>query len=159
MLSGGRSIKESLMRSRQGERALDERNRELQREIAERKQAQEALAKERKLLRTVIDHMPTNIFVKDREGMFLVNNAESLRILGVSQQEELLGKSDFDFFPHEMAEAWHAHEQAILQTGKAVLDVEEFQPSLSEHLRWIVSSMIPLHDDQRQVIWLVALNH
>ena len=41
-------------------------------------------------MRTVIDHMPANIFVKDREGRFLLNNTESMRILGVSKQEELL---------------------------------------------------------------------
>jgi len=144
---GGRSVHAALRRARRGERALDERNQELQREIAERKQAQEALAKERKLLRTVIDHMPGNVFVKDQQGRFLLNNAESLRTLGVSKQEELLGKSDFDFFPRDLAEQWHNEQQAVMQAGIPILDLEEFQPWRPDWRRWTVTSTIPLHDD------------
>src|SRR5262249_21754634 len=60
MAIGGRSIQSALSRARLGERILVERNRELQREMADRKQIEEIAKQERKLLRVVIDHLPDN---------------------------------------------------------------------------------------------------
>jgi len=152
MAIGGRSILASLARARHGERVLAERNRELQRAIAERQQAEEALAQERKLLRTVIDHLPEDIFVKDREGKFLLNNAESLHILGAARQEDLLGKSDFDFFPHELAKQWLAEQQAIMRSGQPILDVEAHQVWRLDRRRWITGSTLPLQDEHGAVL-------
>ncbi len=154
----GYSIRSALHRARHGERQLAERNQALQHEINERILAQEALAKERKLLRTVIDHLPDNIFAKDREGEFVLNNAQSLRILGAPRQEDVLGKRDSDFFAHELAAKWHVEQQAIMQSGQPILDVEEQQAWRIDTRRWIMGSMIPLTDEHGEVIGLVGIN-
>ncbi|HVO43839.1 MAG TPA: PAS domain S-box protein, partial [Aggregatilineales bacterium] len=117
------------------------------RDITERKKAEEALAKERNLLRSVIDILPDNIFVKDREGRFLLNNRVSMRLLGASRQEDLLGKTDFDVLPRELAEYSRTHEEYILRTGQPIIDQEEFQPSKTDEWRWLVFSTIPLRDE------------
>src|SRR5258708_2267826 len=77
----GHSVSKALVRARNAERALAERPRELQREIDERKQTQAALAQERNLLRSVIDILPDNVFVKDKDGRFLLNNIVSMKLL------------------------------------------------------------------------------
>jgi len=127
-------------------------------DITERKRAEASLAQERKLMRAVIDHIPDNIYVKDREGRFLLNNAESMRILGVARQEDLLGKSDFDFFPHDLARRWQEEQRAIMESGIPMLDSEEFLPWNSVKRRWIIGYAIPLHDDLGNVIGLVGIN-
>lgn len=127
-------------------------------DITDRKQAEEALAKERKLLRAVIDHLPDNIFAKDIEGKFVLNNIESMRILGVDRQEDLLGKRDSDFFPNELSERWANVYERVIQSGEALLDIEEFQPWYEGKRRWIVGSIIPLHDERENVIGLVGIN-
>ncbi len=127
-------------------------------DITERKQAERALANDRKLLRAVIDHMPDNIFVKDKEGRFLLNNTVSMAILGVSRQEELLGKSDFDFFPAEVAQEWFDLQQQTMQSEVPIIDLELFQPWFTGKHRWILHSRIPLHDDKGEVTGLLGIN-
>ncbi len=127
-------------------------------DITERKQVERALAKDRKLLRTVIDQLPDNIFVKDQEGRFLLNNAASMQILGVTNQEELLGKTDFDFFPHERAQEWHEKTQRTIKFGESIIDFEIFQPSHPDNQRWLLHSTIPLYDDNGEVIGSIGIN-
>ncbi len=127
-------------------------------DITERKQAESALANDRKLLRTVIDHLPDNIFVKDKDGKFLLNNNESMRILGVSRQEDLLGKDDFDFFPRERAQTWFETQQRVIQSGKSAINLEIFQPWQPDKRRWILFSSIPLHDEQGRVTGLLGMD-
>ena len=62
------------------------------------KEAEEKLDRERILLRTVIDNLPDYIYAKDKQGHFVLNNLAHAKSFGVTPQE-LLGKSDFDFFP------------------------------------------------------------
>src|SRR5258706_8234261 len=85
-------------------------------DITVRKQAEEALAKERNLLRTLIDAIPDYIYVKDNEGRFLVENSALASSLSLVPGE-LVGKTDFDIHPYEDAAAFYAEEQALLQAG------------------------------------------
>jgi PAS domain S-box-containing protein len=87
-------------------------------DITERKRAEEALAKERNLLRTLIDNLPDYIFVKDAESRFVINNAEHLRVLGAAEQDQVAGKTDFDVFPRELAEQYYADELEVVRTGQ-----------------------------------------
>ncbi len=127
-------------------------------DITERKRAEDALVQERTLLRTVIDHIPDNIYVKDREGKFILNNAQSLRILNASRQEDVLGKDDFDFLPPDLAARWWKEQSEIMDSGKALVDVEQFQSWLQDERRWIIESAIPLWNDHGAVIGLVGIN-
>src|ERR1035441_4585773 len=52
------------------------------------------LAQEYDLLRTLIDSLPDNIFVKDRQSRFLINNLAHVRTLGATHPDEVLGKTD-----------------------------------------------------------------
>lgn len=127
-------------------------------DTTERRKTEEALVKERKLMRALIDHLPDNIYVKDREGRFVLNNAESLRILGAARQEDVLGKSDFDFLPADLSKEWIDQHQSIMETDQAVREQELFQPWNPGERRWIVESMIPLHDEGGNVIGLIGIN-
>jgi PAS domain S-box-containing protein len=121
------------------------------------RQIQQDLAKERNLLRTVIDILPDNIFVKDKEGHFLLNNAVSLRMLGVERQDDLIGKTDFDLLPKKLAEESREHELAVLQSGEPIIEQEVFQPWQTEHWRWFVFSTIPLRDEKGEITGLVGM--
>src|SRR5206468_12199495 len=70
-------------------------------DVTERQRAEEALAAERNLLRTLIDELPDRIYVKDTESRFLLNNKSHIAALGAESQEDMLGKTDFDFRPAE----------------------------------------------------------
>ena len=65
------------------------------------KQAEAALAEERNLLRTVIDTLPDYIYAKDIQGQFIFCNTATARLMGDTTPDNLIGKSDFDFYPRE----------------------------------------------------------
>jgi|GEM_PF-810023 len=127
-------------------------------DITARKLAEDALRASESLLRTVINHLPDNIYVKDREGRFLINNSESLRRLGgATHQEEVLGKTDFDYFPYELAERWTNDVRAIMEAGEPVLDMETNEVWVGNS-HWILSSVIPLRDNEKNIIGHIGIN-
>lgn len=64
------------------------------RDITAQKHAEEARAAERNLLRTVIDNLPSPIFVKDAQSRFVLVNTTLARLLGASDPEQIAGKTD-----------------------------------------------------------------
>ncbi len=91
---------------------------------AERRNLADALAHERNVLRTMIDLIPAFIYAKDAHSRFTACNKLVANRMGV-EPEELIGKTDFDFYPREMAEKFFADEQALIQSGKPLIDCEE----------------------------------
>ena len=91
---------------------------------AEREAAAKVLDAERSRLRTLIDVLPVSIYVKDTASRFVVANEECARSLGVTSSEELLGKTDAEFFPTGIAATFLADEQKVM-AGNPVLNVEE----------------------------------
>ncbi|HTE16524.1 MAG TPA: GAF domain-containing protein, partial [Burkholderiales bacterium] len=89
--------------------------------ITERKVAEETVKRERALLRAVVDAIPERIYVKDREGRFLLQNSTNMKVRGVSSSEEILGKTVFDIFPRELAERVHAEDELVMTSGTPLL--------------------------------------
>ena len=63
----------------------------------------QAAQQERQQLRTLIDNVPDYIYFKDTESRMLLANLSQAHLLGAQSPEELTGKTDFDFFPEELA--------------------------------------------------------
>jgi PAS domain S-box-containing protein len=127
-------------------------------DVTARKRAEEALAQERNLLRTLIDNLPDRIYAKDVETRFILNNAAHLRALGVPAQEEALGKTDFDFRPREIAERHAADDQAVIQSGEPLLNREEPTVLPTGETGWLLTTKVPLRDPQGRVIGLVGIS-
>ena len=96
---------------------------ETNRDITERKTAEEALNQSQKLLQDIINGFPSPIFVKDIEGRFLIIYNKLKKLLGV-KNEELMGKTDYDIITKELADSYRANDQKVLEEGKA-LHIEE----------------------------------
>lgn len=130
------------------------------RNITEHKRAEEALARERLLLRTLIDNLPDFIYAKDKEGRFVLNNLAHANSLGVKTPEEMKGKRDFDFFPRELAAQFFADEQNIIRTGKPVINQEQHKINpgdVSGQKRWSVTSKVLWRDNQGNVLGTVGV--
>ena len=126
-------------------------------QFIERKHAEDALAAERNLLRTLIDILPDYIYVKDTEGRFVLNNPAHLGVLGVSQAHEVLGKTDSEFFSAELAGAYRADEKALLESGQPLLNREEPVVDSKGNSQWVLTTKVPLKDSLGQVIGLVGV--
>ena len=73
--------------------------------------------------RSIVEALPVGLYRKDKEGRFIFGNKRLSESLG-QPLDQILSKTDFDFFPHEMAERYRLDEQRIKDTGDSFQDVE-----------------------------------
>ncbi len=125
-------------------------------DVTNRKQMEEALKDERLLLRTVIDIIPDSIYCLDLECRKTLANLTDLRYMGARSEGEVIGKNDFDFFPKEIAEKFFEVDNAVIQTGKPLLNVEEYMVEKNGDIRWLLSSKIPMFNNDGQIIGLLG---
>ncbi|MHB8629933.1 MAG: sensor histidine kinase [Aggregatilineales bacterium] len=130
----------------------------LRREVASHTLAEETLATERNLLRTLMDTLPDSVFIKDTKSRFVINNMHHQRILGKTTLDEVVGKTDFDLFPRELAELYYADEQAVVRTGQPVTDREEPTIDATGTHRWHLTTKVPLRDAQGEITGLVGIS-
>ena len=96
-------------------------------DITQRRQTEENLRASEALYHSLVETLPQNILRKDLQGRFTFANQQFCRILGRSLAD-IVGKTDFDFFPRELGEKYHRDDQRVMQTGKPYETVEENQP-------------------------------
>lgn len=127
-------------------------------DITDRKLAEEALAKERSLLRTVIDNLPDFIFAKDTQSRFILNNRAHSQFVGAIFAADVLGRSDQDFFPSDLAEGYFRDDQNVVLGKEQVVDKEEPIVDRSGARRWISTTKVPLKRPDGKIIGLVGLS-
>jgi len=126
--------------------------------VTERKRAEEALANERNTLRTLIDNLPDNIFIKDVESRFVISNLAHAHLLRAKTPDEIVGKTDFDIFPPELAASYYADEQAVIRSGQPLVNREERTIDPDGKTQWLLTTKVPLRDDHGKVIGLAGIN-
>ncbi len=127
-------------------------------DITERKAAEQALTEERDLLRALMDNSPDWIFFKDAESRFLRVNAAHARLLGFDDPTQVIGKTDFDFFPAEDARRFYEEEQAFLAAGKPMIGRLGPTPGPDGATLWRSETKIPLKDETGNTIGLVGIS-
>ena len=128
------------------------------RDVTERRQLEQALERERGLLRTVINNLPERIFAKDTESRFIINNDAHIRALGAETQSEVIGKSDFDFRPRKLADSMFMDDQEVIRSGKRVLEKEEQTVDSSGKSCCRLVTKVPMRDKQGTVVGLVGIS-
>jgi PAS domain S-box-containing protein len=96
------------------------------RDITERKRAEHALRKSEQQLQAILDNSTAVIYLKDYWGRYILINSRFETLFHVSKTQ-VVGKTDFDFFPREMAEAYQANDRKVLETREAP-ELEEIAP-------------------------------
>lgn len=125
--------------------------------IIDRKQAEDDLRKERLLLRTVIDNIPDSIYCKDNAYRKTLANLSELHYLGVKSETEIIGKTDFDLYPKELADGFFADDQWVIQTGRPVINREEFVIDKTGQKHWLLTSKHPTKDEFGNITGLVGI--
>ena len=125
-------------------------------ESVERKRMEEVLAQERSLLRTLINNLPDSIYAKDTAGRKILANPADLKNLRCKTEAEAIGKTDFDLFPKEIAEKFYADDMKVIQ-GQPVIDREEYFLNEEGKKRWLLTSKLPLCDQNQEIIGLVGI--
>ncbi len=129
------------------------------RDVTQHHQTEELLQNERIFMRTVLNNIPDAIYVKDLNYKKTFVNKSDLENLGCKSEEEAIGKTDFDFFTHEAAAAFYADDQSVINTGKPILNREEYFLNDNGNEKWLLTSKIPLYSEEGKIVGLVGIGH
>jgi PAS domain S-box-containing protein len=111
------------------------------------------------MLRAVLDTIPDRIYVKDRDGRFMLANRAAWSEYDLPNEQALLGKTDIDLFP-DGGQSSFEEEQQMLQNGGSIINFEYRHPERSawSERPYVHVTKVPLHDDHGDVIGLVGVN-
>jgi PAS domain S-box-containing protein len=118
---------------------------------------EEASRRERLLLHTLMDHLPDVIFIKDPEGRFLMANPALVKLYGASRADELIGRSDRDFVPADVASHFAEDDRNVMDSRVPLVDREESNVDTAGNVVWMLTSKIPLSDSNGRQIGLVGI--
>jgi PAS domain S-box-containing protein len=130
----------------------------LTRDITATKDAEEKLLEERNLLRTIIDHIPSRLFVKDLESRYMLNNKAHLEFLQATSQDEVTGRTTVDFYPNETGRQALEDDAKVL-AGEAILNQEKRELGSEGGDRWSLITKIPLRDTRGEIVGVVGISH
>src|SRR5262249_12310193 len=122
------------------------------RDVTARKKAEEELAHERYLLRSLMDTIPDKIYFKDLDSRFIRVNKDLAERFRLSDPVEALGKTDADFFAQEHAQQALADEREILRTGCPLVAKEEKETWCDGRVTWVSSTKVPLREPDGHII-------
>jgi PAS domain S-box-containing protein len=115
-----------------------------------------ATTDERAMLRALVDNLPDFIYAKDAECRFLLANTSVARHMGTTP-DQLLGKTDFDFFPPDLAVAYSEDERRVMRSGQALINREEAGLDASGNALTLLTTKVPLRDEQGRVIGILGI--
>ncbi len=115
------------------------------RNCSARIEAEQALRESRRLLQAVIDRSAAVIYAKDLQGRYILINYWYEQLFGI-RQAEFLGRTDFDIFPSEIAEAFQVNDRKVVEACQP-LEFEEIAPR-KDGLHTYLSVKFPLIDEQ-----------
>ncbi len=125
-------------------------------DITARRQAQESVQESEALYHSLVETMPQNVFRKDLLGRFTFANQQYCRHYGATL-EEILGKTDFDFFPVDLAKKYQADDQHVMALGQTIEIVEEHQPIGQSRKSYVQVVKTPLHGKDGTIIGLQGI--
>lgn len=118
----------------------------------------EALQNEVQLLRKVINTLPDFVYAKDTDSVFLVANESLAHVTGLPNADALIGKSDLDLYPDDLARKYLEDEQRFFQSGKQSLTLEQDRLDTTTGERGtILTSKMIFHDENGEVAGLIGI--
>ncbi len=125
-------------------------------DITAHRETEEKLFMERDYLRNLLDNIPDAVFFKDRQNRIIKVNKFYAKGMGLPP-EEIIGKTDFDFFPPEQAQKMFDDDNYVLTTGKAI--VGKIERTLLPDGTWnqVITTKIPMYDRRGNIIGTMGI--
>ena len=114
-------------------------------DIVEQKGAELELRRSELLFHSLVENLPQNIFRKDAAGRFTFANNRFCKELSKTRRE-IIGKTDFDFFPADLANKYREDDIGIMESGESLDTVEEHVASEVEK-SWVHVVKTPIRDE------------
>jgi PAS domain S-box-containing protein len=129
-----------------------------------RKTAEKNLMKERTLLRTLVDNLPTGVFVKDVQYRKIISNPihtagvrSHLKQTGMNADVDILGKTDFELFSEEDAKKHFEDDRKVLEQGEVILNKIEPGWGPDNEKIWLLVSKVPIKAHDGSILGMVGI--
>jgi len=99
-----------------------------------------------------LEYVPDNIYFKDRESRFIACSRSQLRVFNLSRMEDIIGKTDFDFFDEAHARPALEDEQKVIRTGEPMLGKLEKETWPDGRVTWVITDKLPLRNAQGEIV-------
>jgi len=124
---------------------------------SERKQMEETSTQERNLLQALIDNIPDSIYFKDNKNRFIkVSKAKAEE--QNTRPENMIGKTDFDYFPQEQAKESFADDNRVRESNRPLVDKVEKITHADGTEHWLSTTKIPRHNEKGEVIGTMGIS-
>ncbi len=128
---------------------------ELARSIEQQKRTEDRLRTSEAFYQTLVETLPQNIIRKDLQGRFTFANRKFCNLIGKSL-DEILGRTDFDLFPAEMAGKYHRDDSRVMNTLDSLDTIEAHRAPSGEKL-FVHVVKTPLYDALGQLIGIQGI--
>ncbi len=125
-------------------------------DITERKQAEITLARERSVLKTLVQTLPDLIWLKDPAGVYLACNPRFEAFFGMPEQD-IVGKTDYDFVARELADFFRAKDQLAIEKGAPSVNEERLEFSSDGHSELLETIKTPMFDSDGRLIGVLGI--
>ena len=106
----------------------------------------------------LLGHIPgVNYFAKDEHGRFVQANPGFVAMLGAKSIEDILGRTDADFFPPEIAASFIEDDLAVMTTGEPILQQIEPVPRLDRTFEWRTVTKVAIRNAEGKVIGVAGV--
>ena len=133
----------------------NEREKVLHRTEAELERAREAFNKSEAFYHSLVESLPQNILRKDLDGRFTFANERFCEALG-KPLDEIIGRTDFDFFPTDLAKKYQSDDRRVVETGQRFETIEEHQSGDLEQ-NYVHVAKTPIYDGRGQVVGIQGI--
>ena len=126
--------------------------------VKQRQLSLEEVAKERRLLRTVIDALPDLVWLKNADGVYLGCNRRFEQFIGV-EEAAILNKTDYDFMSKELADFFRQYDNLVMEKNSTSVNEEEVTFASDGHHELLETTKVPLRDLQGNLIGVLGIGH
>jgi two-component system sensor kinase FixL len=156
MLSKIQQWNQDLLRAK---RISDRHKEKLRKVLAFQKQVTEQLEYKSELLDILMNNVPDSIYFKDRESRFTQINRTQAKLLGLEKEEEAIGKWDIDFFTRDHALSARKEEEAIMVTGKPLINyVRKVRRGDDGSYIWLSDTKVPIFNKKGEIIGTAGIS-
>ncbi|PKP55152.1 hypothetical protein CVT91_16425, partial [Candidatus Atribacteria bacterium HGW-Atribacteria-1] len=124
--------------------------------VIERKKAIKALARERNLLHALMNNIADSVYFKDNKNRFVMVNKAKAEHSGVTPKN-IIGKTDFDFLPKEIARQSFADDNYVMKSGRPLIDKIEKIIHLNKTDHWVSVTKVPWYDEEGKIIGTIGI--
>ena len=120
------------------------------------KQTMKAITHEQYLLHALMNNISDSIYFKDKENRFVMVNRAKAEHSGMAPKD-MIGKTDFDFLPQEIAKQSFTDDNHIMESGRSTVDKTEEIIHLNKIKHWVSVTKVPWYDEEGKIIGTIGI--